>query len=324
MPTAEAATTGFKPRLIPSRKSQPCAKLVVHHRHVFGPGEFVRVLDLLERRDHHHRVCLEPASTTAQFVANSTAPITGYVAEKTAPVTEVLHDKTLHYLGDSELEYYKGVATQVDYTHVGQEQDNRAALSEPPRRIRHPREDEIMDITLSEAIQRALSNSDVIRDRGQFLSPGNAILNSPQQAPSVFDPAIQETGILLGNRGVEAALADFDTNLTVNQLWGRNEQIQNNRFGSGGLEPGGTLTEDSATFQARLEKQMATGGIFSVNHNINYTLNNLDPNVSNRLFGSFYTGNVQANTGIRSWRVMAWNSTASPDRWPATPCAFPG
>ena len=219
---------------------------------------------------------------------------TNYVKSKASATKDVLHSTTLHYLGDSELEYYKEVATQIDYTHVEQEKDNRAAHSEPPRRIRHPNEDEIVDITLAECIHRALANSDVIRDRGQFLSPGNVILNSPLQAPSVYDPAIQETGILLGNRGVEAALADFDANLTVNSLWGRNEQIQNNRFAGNGLTPGDTLMEDTANVSAQLQKPFATGGTFSLLHNINYSLNNVPPQQSGRLFGSFYSGNVQA------------------------------
>lgn len=294
MPTADAATTGLKCHFFASRKSKRRRRALALLASYLGLGSLCGCSIFSSAAISTAQFAKNTAAPIANFVWNTTTPVADYVLNKTAPVTQVVHDKTLHYLGDSELEYYKGVATQIDYTHVGQEQDNRAATSEPPRSIRHPREDEIMDITLSEAIQRALSNSEVIRDRGQFLSPANAILNSPQQAPSVFDPAIQDTGILLGNRGVAAALSDFDANLTVNQLWGRNEQIQNNQFSSGGLEPGGTLTEDSATFQARLEKQMTTGGIFSLNHNVNYTLNNLNPNISNRLFGSFYTGNVQA------------------------------
>jgi outer membrane protein TolC len=219
---------------------------------------------------------------------------TKYVKSKASATKDVLQSQTLHYLGDSELNYYKDVATQIDYTHVAQEKDDRAAMTQPPRRIRHPGEDEILDMTLAEAIHRALANSEVIRDRGQFLSPGNIILNSPLQAASVFDPAIQETGILLGNRGVEAALADFDTNLAINSLWGRNEQVQNNRFTGNGLTPGETLMEDSANFSAQLQKPFATGGTFSVNHNVNYSLNNVPFQQSGRLFGSFYTGNLQA------------------------------
>lgn len=215
-----------------------------------------------------------------------------YVVGRASAVTDTLQSETLHYLGDSELEYYKEVATQIDYTHVGQERDNRAVMTEPPRRIRHPREDEIVDITLAECIQRALSHSDIIRDRGQFLSPANTILNSSQQASSIYDPAIQETGILLGNRGVEAALADFDTNWTVNALWGRDEQIQNTPFGGQGLPPGRTFVQETATFTSQLQKQMATGASLTLSHNVNYQGINSPP--SQRLFPSVYTGNVQA------------------------------
>ena len=270
MPMAEPANFGFETKTIPKRKGRT-------KRSALSLFALYLLLGSL---------CGCSVLSSAAWHSKD------YVVNKASSVKDVVHSKTLHYLGDSELEYYKDIATSIDYTDVGQEHDDRTIFSEPPRRIRHPRDNEIMDITLAEAIQRALSASDVIRDRGQFLSPGNAILNAPQQASSVFDPGIQETGILLGNRGVEAALADFDTNLTVNSLWGRNEQVQNNPFTGIGLQPGSTLMEDSANVSASLQKQMATGGIFSVNHTVNYTLNNVPR--TQRLFGSFYTGNVQA------------------------------
>lgn len=221
-----------------------------------------------------------------------------YVVGRACAVKEKLHSKTLHYLGDSELEYYKDVATQIDYTYGNQEQDDRAVFTEPPRRIRHPREDEIVDITLAECIHRALSNSDVIRQTRGVSPQGvggfspTTILNSPQQAPSIYDPAIQETGILLGNRGVESALADFDTNWTVNALWGRDEQVQNTPFGGQGLMPGRTFVQETANVSTQLEKQMATGAIFTLGHTVNYQGTNAPSN--QRLFPSVYTGNLQA------------------------------
>ncbi|MCA9067811.1 MAG: TolC family protein, partial [Planctomycetaceae bacterium] len=215
-----------------------------------------------------------------------------YVVGRACVVKEKLHSKTLHYLGDSELDYYKEVATKIDYTHVGQETDNRAVMTEPPRRIRHPRDDEIVDITLAECIQRALSHSDIIRDRGQFLSPGNTILNASQQANSIYDPAIQETGILLGNRGVEAALADFDTNFTINSLWGRDEQVQNSPFTGQGVQLGRTFIQETANVSAQLQKQLATGATWTLSHTINYQGTNSPP--GQRLFPSVYTGNLQA------------------------------
>ena len=276
MPTAEPAKFGSPSKTIPKRK--------------------------LRKRRSALSICalylLSSALCGCSMLSSAAWSSKNYVVNKASSATDIVRSKTLHYLGDSELEYYKDIATSIDYTHASQEPDQKAIFSEPPRRIRHPREDEIMDITLAEAIQRALSASDVIRDRGQFLSPGNTILNAPQQANSVFDPGIQETGILLGNRGVEAALADFDANLTINSLWGRNEQVQNSRFsGNGQVPPGSTLMEDSANASAQLQKQMANGSTFSVNHTINYSLNNvnqLNPQLNQQLFGSFYTGLLQA------------------------------
>ncbi len=270
MPTAEPAYTGPRPKAAPSRCLVPRQ----------SPLSLVAVYFLL-------------ASLCGCSIFSSAAWNTGkFFAKSASAAKDTLTSKTLHYLGDSELKYYQDVASQIDYTQVDQEANHQAIASEPPRRIRHPREDDILDITLSEAIQRALTNCEVIRSRGQFLSPSNVLYNSPQQVNSVYDPAIQGSGITFGNRGVDAALADFDPNLTFNSTWGRNEQIQNNRFTGQGLPAGATLIAETANVQAQLQKQFATGGTFSVGHTVNYQLNNVP--AFQRLFGSVYTGNVQA------------------------------
>ena len=159
-----------------------------------------------------------------------------------------------------------------------------------PRRILRPQDTKVWPVTLAELQHIALSNVAVIRDRNQFLSPSNPVLSNPDAAPSAFDPAIQEFGGPYGGRGVEAALADFDTMFTTGILWGREEQLQNNRFLSGGLPPGATLTEESAIFSARFEKYLWNGAMVAVGHDWDYNLNN----VPTRLFGSSYAGGVRA------------------------------
>jgi len=197
-------------------------------------------------------------------------------------------DKARHYVGRADLDYYTDAATTIDYPDV---ESSTEALGGPPRTLRHPRKDTVRDVPLAEAIQTALSNSRVLKDNIQFLSTSNPLLTSPNQVRTAFDPALQESGVLFGRRGVEAALADFDTRFTTTMTWGRNETIQNNRFLSGGLTPGSTLAEETGAFTSRLEKQMATGGILSLSHNWNYSLNN----VPSRLFGSSYTGFLRAD-----------------------------
>lgn len=208
-------------------------------------------------------------------------------------------NKPLAYLyrGDSELTHYKQAATKIDYPDVHTHLPQQNALTDSPRRIRDPRKDELWDVTLEEALHRALANNPIIRNNAQFLSPANPLLTNPEAAVSVFDPAIQESGVLFGQRGVEAALADFDAQFTTSMLWSRDEQIQNNRFLSGGLAPGATLTEENAVFNAQLRKQMATGGTLSLTHNWNYSLNN----VPSRLFGSVYTGSLRADYRHPLW-----------------------
>lgn len=192
-------------------------------------------------------------------------------------------------LRDSELEYYREVATEVDFpVHVETFEDDPLAGSEAPLRITNPERREIRDITLSEAIHAALASSEIIRDQGSFFSPNNTILRNTVNVPSVYDPALSETGVLFGNRGVEAALADFDAQLTSSLTWSRNEQVQNNLFTSGGLRPGETLAEEGAQFQTRVQKTLANGGILAVQHDVNYSGNN----VPSRLFPSVFTGQL--------------------------------
>jgi hypothetical protein len=70
--------------------------------------------------------------------------------------------------------------------------------------------------------------------------------------------------------------------------WGRDENIQNNLFLSGGLPPGETLVDENAAFNARLEKTLSTGGQVALTHDWNYSSNNSLA----RLFPSAYDGSV--------------------------------
>ncbi len=191
------------------------------------------------------------------------------------------------YVGDAELTHYRDKATQIDYPHVHTLPNDTALMTDEPRRIRHPRQDELWDMPLMEAIHLALANNKIIRDADRGFAGGAARL--PGQV-SVFEPALQESGVLFGNRGVEAALADFDAQFTTSMLWGRNELVQNNRFLSGGLAPVSTLVEDSGIFASRLQKTFAYGGQFAVQHDWNYTSNNSP----GRLFPSVYQGLLRA------------------------------
>lgn len=192
------------------------------------------------------------------------------------------------YLGSKPLTHYEDVATEITYPTESGPHHAKPDLSRPPRMIYDINEDTVWDLTLNEVIVTALQNAATIRDDGSFGSPANPLLANPNGARSAYDIAILESGILFGNRGVEAALADFDAQLTTTMTWGRSELIQNAPFLN--LAGGSVLTEESAQFSTQLRKQLANSGIFTVQHDMNYSGNN----VSSRLFPSAYTGLVRA------------------------------
>ncbi|WP_236624082.1 TolC family protein [Rhodopirellula baltica] len=105
-----------------------------------------------------------------------------------------------------------------------------------------------------------------------------------------MDPAIQDSGFLFGQRGEAAALSDFDSQLQISSIWGRNETIQNNRFLSGGILPGDALVEETAQFTTSLDKNLRSGARASVFHTWDYDASNRD----DLLYSSVYRGTLGA------------------------------
>ncbi len=200
--------------------------------------------------------------------------------------------KPVTYLGHSDLQYYKGLATKIDFANCPDPDNPVAYASQEPRRIRHLRKDRIWDLTLSEAIHIALKNNKIIRTREQINFPRNPLVQNPDQIPSVFDPALQETGVLFGQRGVEAALSDFDAQFSTSLEWNHNAQIENNEGLTAVPLVNGlpTLIQDQGTFKARLDKTFADSSELSFINEWDYLQNN----VTGNLFPSVYTGFVRA------------------------------
>lgn len=205
------------------------------------------------------------------------------------------------YFGDAELKHYRDKMLAVEYPNVDQATPQEVAYSQHPRTIKEPTDDEIWEMTLMQAVQTAVVNNKMIRTRAN----GAQLLANPTQSPSVYDPAIGETGFLFGNRGVEAALADFDAQLTASTQWGNNATIQNS-FGTF------QNNSDTGSFSSGLSKALATGGSFSVNHNWNYLSTN-SPFVP---VSSSYTGSLQAQFTQPLWAGsgVEYNRIAGPPR----------
>ena len=200
--------------------------------------------------------------------------------------------KELKYLGDDgDVNYYKDHATSIDFPQVYSEPSQDAAYSQPPRTIAELRKDDIRDLTIAECRSLAMENSRVIRTRGSFLSGGNQILSNPNNATSVYDPAIQETGVLFGGRGIEAALSAFDATFQTTALWGRNEQVRNSVFQSG-VPTGAEAVSETGNLETSLSKVFGYGGQFQLKHNVDYFGTNTP--ISAVFAPSTYSGSVSA------------------------------
>ncbi|MHC4875548.1 MAG: TolC family protein [Planctomycetota bacterium] len=198
----------------------------------------------------------------------------------------------LQYLKETdEVDYYVDQATSINWPHVEQEPTEEVSLSGSPRTLLELKHDELRNMTLAEVMRIGLENSRVIRSRGAFLSPGNSVLSNPDRVPSFYDPSIQETGVLFGGRGVEAALAAFDTQLSTQMIWSHDEQAQNNSL-LAGVTSGTTSVRDQGEFVSELSKDFGYGGQISLSHSVDYSRTNADR--TNVQFPSTYTGRLTA------------------------------
>lgn len=119
----------------------------------------------------------------------------------------------------------------------------------PPPTVRHFDQLEFVDLSLEDAVQLALTNSDVIRQ------VGGRIIAAPGSSSTVFDPSIVDTDPRVG---VEAALSAFDAQIFTNmgvleQSRELNSQNPLNQF----------RDEAFKRFQMGVSKVTATGTQFS-------------------------------------------------------------
>ncbi len=195
--------------------------------------------------------------------------------------------KDVSFLGDADQDHYRTHATAIEYPDVVTETPETVRDSLPPRTLDTKDRCEIRDIQMTEAVHIGMQNSEIVRSGGQFLTAGNSLLTSPDRVVSSYDSAIQESGVLFGGRGVEAALADFDAQLNASMMLGRNDQPNNNLF----VPPVPVIGSHTGDFSASLSKAFANGGQATISHDVNY----LRSNIPNQLFSPSYSGNLGVN-----------------------------
>ncbi|MCX7400168.1 MAG: TolC family protein [Planctomycetales bacterium] len=185
--------------------------------------------------------------------------------------------------GDKPTQWYKDHNTAIEHPLIDNETAESVQVTEEPRSLQRRVDDEVREMNLDEVILLALQNNKTVETSAVGGVGQTFVLNSPDQITSVYDSAIQETGVLFGRRGMEAALADFDTRFSTSMNWGRTAQ------GSHSLAPT-ILGQDTGIFRSGLDKSLASGGAVSVYHNWNY----LGNDIGTPLYPSSYTGTLGA------------------------------
>ncbi|HVU88534.1 MAG TPA: TolC family protein [Pirellulales bacterium] len=173
--------------------------------------------------------------------------------------------------------HYKNVALEMEYPNepVPERKDDFSSFAPHVIREGPP---QYWDLTLEEALKLAMVNSPVLRDLG-----GQVLVN-PQIVRTVQGPAITETD---PNYGVEAALSQFDADLSATGNWQNNHRALNNEFFGGGTR---LFQQDLNQYQIQLAKRAATGGQYFLRQNTVYDANNAPAN----LFPHSWDNNIEA------------------------------
>jgi hypothetical protein len=161
---------------------------------------------------------------------------------------------------DDDLTHFETFATEIEYPDVAAPASDEVLCTQPPRKIDDP-QPEYWNMTLQEAIELALAQSEVMRDLGGTL------IRSPGTVETPYGPAIRETD---PQHGIEAALSAFDARFGMDLLFEKNDRRLNDRF----LGDLGFYEQDYDTFQAQLSKRAATGSEFALRKYVEWDNNN--------------------------------------------------
>ena len=190
-------------------------------------------------------------------------PLVGIlVTVATVALTGCHPQQPFYFHEDGDLSHYLDVATDVDYPDVEAETLGEVDGAVRPFSLDNSRPKEIWELTLEDAVQYALANSKVMKSiGGQIQGSPDFLTRSPELAQTVYDPAIIETNPRLG---IEAALSAFDTQFSASMFWEKFDTPRNTTFNFIGTQ------RDTGNFQARLRKTAATGGTYTLTHNVLY------------------------------------------------------
>ena len=159
-----------------------------------------------------------------------------------------------------------------------------------------------LEISVDNVLKAALSNTTILR------SLGAQVLTNPQSVTGVFDPAIQATDPIFG---IEAALSQFDANLSASINHANNDDVFNNSILGGGATE---VVQDLTTTDFAIRKNSAVGTAYTLRNNFRYDSNNN----STSTFPSSYSGfwEAEARHPLLQGNGLEFNRIAGPNARP--------
>lgn len=200
---------------------------------------------------------------------------------------------------------YDHVAADIEYPATSDCTDctsNTAFAGVKPWTISTVGEPEYWDLSLQEAIQLAMSNSEVLTELG------GAVVQSPGAVRTQYDAAITETD---PRQGVESALSVFDAEFASNVFFDKNDRQINNIFLGQGIRQ---FNQDLMNWNTEIRKRSVTGSEFSIRHHVDYDANNAPANAFPSAFNAWIEGEIRQPL-LQGGGAM-FNRIAGPTRTP--------
>jgi len=184
---------------------------------------------------------------------------------------------------DVPVQHFRGHSTAIVHPAIDNVTTESVRTTQAPRSLERRVDDEVLEFTLDDAFLTALSKNQVIESSALGGVGASRVLAGPDGVETVYDSAIQETGVLFGRRGLEAALSDFDARWSTAMRWGRDDRLTHQ-------SPLNPFSSETAGFQTGIDKALASGGTVGVFHSWDY----LGNAVGSPLYPSTYNGSVGA------------------------------
>jgi outer membrane protein TolC len=243
-----------------------------------------------------------PVQSTAQLAAHSTSSIQQTAAITSEDGESGLSDTSqlIHVVEDTiRLNQVESQSTEREESPVP---ILAASVGAPLPRDANTEPDAFRDLTESEMLSLAMVNSPVLRPLGL------RVLDNPQAATTVFDSAIAATDPFFGP---QAALAEFDTNLSASINTQNNDRVFNNTTLGGDVQE---LVQDLVSMNTGAQRRTRSGALLELNGTTGYDNNNRAGNI----FPNYWETQLEA--GIRQPLMQGagrqFNEIAGPNAQP--------